>query len=123
MSSSQDFQLGSARDLFHFSSKAKSAKNEPKTGRKFLINFHEKLVHRKWKKYAAKFYNSSLKTPYLLINDHEIDYNHVIEVKSDNKNLGKKWVKKNMRFFDIQIVGIVSSVSARKLMCPSSAPS
>ena len=30
------------------------------------------------------------KTPYLLINDHEIDWNHVKGAKSDNKNLGKK---------------------------------
>ena len=30
----KDFQLGSARDLFHFSSDAKLAKNEPKIGRK-----------------------------------------------------------------------------------------
>ena len=28
---------------------------------------------------------------------------------------------KNLRFFDIHIVGIVSSVSAQKLKCPSSA--
>ena len=33
-------------------------------------------------------------TSYFLINDHEIYWNHVIEAKSDNKDLGKKWVKK-----------------------------
>ena len=36
--------------------------------------------------------NSTLKTPYSLINDHEIDQNHDIKAKSDNKDLGgKNW--------------------------------
>ena len=35
--------------------------------------------------------------------------------------LGEKKGKKNLRFFDIHNVRIVSSVSARKLKCPSSA--
>ena len=31
----------------------------------------------------------TLKTPYLLINDHKTFYEHDIKAKSDNKNLGK----------------------------------
>ena len=34
-------------------------------------------------------YNATLKTPYLLINDHKTFYEHDIKAKSDNKNLGK----------------------------------
>ena len=37
-------------------------------------------------------------TSYFLINDHEIDKNHDIQAKSDNKKLGKKWVKKFVIF-------------------------
>ena len=48
--------------------------------------------------------NATLKTPNLLIDDHKIFQEH------DNKNLGKIVKKK-----------IFSSVSARKLKCPSSA--
>ena len=50
------------------------------------------------KEYEAKLYNSTLKTPYLPINDHETDQNHVIEAKSDNKNLGKNELKKFVIF-------------------------
>ena len=39
-------------------------------------------------------YNATLKTPYLLINDHKIFQEHDIQAKSDNKNLGKM-AKKN----------------------------
>ena len=38
------------------------------------------------------------KTPYFLINDHEIDKNHDIQAKSDNKKLEKKCVKKIVIF-------------------------
>ena len=34
-------------------------------------------------------YNATLKTPYLLINDHKKFQEHDIKAKSDNKNLGK----------------------------------
>ena len=44
------------------------------------------------------------------MNEYEIDKNHDIQAKPDNKKLGKKWVKKNC---DILL--------ARKLKCPSSA--
>ena len=50
-------------------------------------------------------YNATLKTPYLLINDHEIDYEHDIQGKSNNKRLGKKWLK--------EICDILSELSAR----------
>ena len=109
--------FSSARDLFHFSSKWKSAKNEPKIGWKWAkiqFLFFIKNLYWKWLNYAAQLYNSALKKPHLLINDYEIDYNHVIKAKSWGKN-------ELLRFFDIHIVGIVSSVSARKSRCPSSA--
>ena len=34
-------------------------------------------------------YNATLKTPYLLINDHKIVQEHDIQAKSDNQKLGK----------------------------------
>ena len=41
-------------------------------------------------------YHSTLKTPYFLINDHEISYMVIgIQAKSDNENLGEKMVEKN----------------------------
>ena len=36
----------------------------------------------------------TLKTPYLLINDHKTFQEHDIQAKSDNKNLGKMAKKK-----------------------------
>ena len=53
-------------------------------------------------------YNATLKTPYLLINDHKIFRNRIYKQKN---LIIKTWLKK--KFF--------SSVSARKLKCPSSA--
>ena len=78
------------------------SENRPKTSRKWAkIRFSIFIIKLYWKllNYAAKLYNSTLKTPYLLINDHEIDWNHVIEAKSDNKNLGKNEFKKFETFW------------------------
>ena len=52
--------------------------------------------------------NATLKTPNLLIDNHKFFQEHDIQAKSDNKNVGKIVNKK-----------IFSSVSARKLKCPS----
>ena len=45
----KDFQLGLARDLFHFSSKSKIGRKRAKilfsVEDLFLINFHNKLMH------------------------------------------------------------------------------
>ena len=51
------------------------------------------------------------------INDHEIDWNH-----DTGLLIIKTWGKNELnKICDFFIVGIVSSVSARKLKCPSSA--
>ena len=41
-------------------------------------------------------YNATLKTPYLLINDHKFFLEHDIQAKSNKKNLGKM-AKKNFQ--------------------------
>ena len=59
-------------------------------------------------------YYATLKTPYLLLNDHKTFQEHDMQAKSDNKKL-EKMAKKKFQ------LGNFSSVSARKLKCPSSA--
>ena len=48
-------------------------------------------------------YNATLKTPYLLINDHKFFLEHDIQAKSDNKNLGKMVKKKFQPGFSSKI--------------------
>ena len=95
--------FSSARDLFHFSSELKI---DWKRAEISILIWRPIFYYF----YACKSNYSRIKTPFcatkIQINYHELDWNH------------NTWL---LRLFDIHIVGIVSSVSARKLKCPSSA--
>ena len=117
----KDFQLGSW--LFHFSSKSKIDQKRAEIRFSvedlFLIIFIITL-YWKWLNYAAKSYYSTLKTPFLLRNSDKWTWNWLESCYWSK--IGKLDCNfKNLQFFYIHIVGIVSSVSARKLKCPSSA--
>ena len=103
-------RLGSARDLFHFSS-------ELKIDWKLSWNFNSQLKTyfllfsiRKLTKLCIWIKLFTFKNTKVQINDHKIDWNH-----DTGLLIIKTWVKNEFKKF------LFSSVSAQKLKCPGSA--
>ena len=102
--------LGLACDIFHFSFKSKIGQKGAEIWLSvedlFWLIFIIKL-YWKWQNYVAKSYHSTLKKPFVLISSDKWSWNWL-----------ESWYRSKIGKFDIHIV---SSVSARKLKCPSSA--